>query len=54
MARNVRNLFLADRSYLQAAFDAVEDSYGSMERFFESELGISGEKRAKFQEKCLV
>lgn len=54
MARNVRNLFLADRSYLQAAFDAVEEAYGSMERFFEYELGISGEKRAKFQEKCLA
>ena len=54
MARNVRNLFLAGRSYLQAAFEAVEESYGSMERFFEYELGISGEKRAEFQEKCLA
>lgn len=54
LAENVRKMFMADSTYLQAAYDAIEESYGSVCQFFEQRLGIKEEQRAQFRSRCLI
>jgi protein-tyrosine phosphatase len=37
---DARPLFEARREYLQAAFDTIDDRYGSTDTYFEQGLGI--------------
>ena len=50
----VRQVFLADEKYLQAAFDAIEEQNGSTSAFFSKSLNISAAEKTRFQEKCLI
>ncbi len=45
-----RRLFLADESYLQAAYGAAEDLYGGFDAFLEQGLGLDAGVRAHMQE----
>lgn len=40
-----------DISFLEAVFDTLEAEYGSVERFLEERLGLSGERRCRLIEK---
>ena len=40
-------LMIVDRRYIDAAFDAIEDKYGSIDAFLEAEYGLTPEKRAE-------
>lgn len=53
-ARAVRQVFLADEKYLQAAFDAIEEHNGSITAFISKSLQISQAEKTRFQEKCLI
>ncbi len=53
-AEKVRNLFLADKSYLDAAFSAAERQWGSVDAFIERKLGITADAKQRFQEKVLL
>lgn len=53
-ARAVRQVFLADEKYLQAAFDAIEEQNGSITAFISKSLQISQAEKTQFQEKCLI
>lgn len=47
-------LFEAHESFLDSAFDAIEQNFGGIDSFIENELGISKEKRAELQNKYLT
>lgn len=53
-AQAVRKVFLADQTYLLAAFEAIERQSGSISAFFEERLNISSSEKKLFQEKCLI
>lgn len=40
-------LMIVDRRYIDAAFDAIEDKYGTVDAFLEAEYGLDAEKRAE-------
>ena len=40
-------LMIVDRRYINAAFDAIEDKYGTVDAFLEAEYGLTPEKRAE-------
>ena len=46
----LRRFFLADESYLQAAFNAIDERYGSPTAFYEQALGVDDAKRARMRE----
>jgi len=46
-------LMSAREDYLQAAFDAIDNRYGSKTVFLEQEFGLTTEKRQQLQENCL-
>lgn len=47
-ARNsARRFFQADASYLEAAYAAADERYGSFEAFLEQAVGIDGDKRGR-------
>ncbi|MBQ9042428.1 MAG: tyrosine-protein phosphatase [Eggerthellaceae bacterium] len=45
----MRHFFLADESYLRAAYDAIDDRFGSVDAFLEQALRIDAAKREKMQ-----
>ncbi len=47
-------LMSAREEYLQAAFDAMENRYGSKTTFLEREFGLTKEKREQLQAHCLT
>lgn len=47
-------LFEAHESFLDSAFDAIEQNFGGIDSFIENELGISKEKRTELQNKYLI
>ena len=46
----LRRFFLANESYLRAAYDAIDDHFGSVDAFLEQALHIDAEKRAEMRE----
>lgn len=38
---------VVDRRYINAAYDAIDEKYGSVEAFLEQEYGLTAEKRAE-------
>lgn len=52
-ASKVRGLFLADKGYLGAAIEAVEQSYGSMRAFVTDGLGVDEAEREAFKHAML-
>jgi len=52
-AVKIRSVFSADAEYLCAAFDAIKQEYGSVNKFIEKKLGISEETKEKMQKICL-
>ncbi len=40
-------LMVVDRRYINAAYDAIDEKYGSVEAFLEQEYGLTAEKRAE-------
>ena len=40
-------LMIVDRRYINAAFDAIEERYGTVDAFLEAEYGLDAEKRAE-------
>ena len=53
-AKQVEKLFLAEREYLQAAFDAIDEVHGGADSFFRNKLQISDEERKQFKERFLM
>ena len=49
LAKKVRGMFIADESYLDAALDAIDRKYGSIENFLKNELGITDIQRDKLK-----
>ncbi|WP_285397411.1 tyrosine-protein phosphatase [Lysinibacillus sp. fls2-241-R2A-57] len=47
-------LMSAREDYLQAAFDAMDNKYGSKTAFLEQEFGLTKEKREQLQTHCLT
>lgn len=54
LAEKVGSIFIADEEYLKAAFDEIEKRWGSVDGFFEAELGITPEMRLRLKEIALV
>jgi len=52
-ARAIRESFLAKREYLQAAFDAIDSSFGGMDGYLHGALGISEEDIEAFRDRML-
>lgn len=52
--KSIHIINAADPRYLQAAFDAVEQHYGSLDAFVRDCLGVSDEKRATLRERYLT
>lgn len=50
----VRALFEVDRAYLQEAFTAMEEHYGSVDNYFKEGLGIGAEERQRLREILLM
>lgn len=48
-AEALRHFFLADESYLRAAYDAIDDQFGSVNAFLEHALRIDAPKREEMQ-----
>ncbi|MEU3501637.1 tyrosine-protein phosphatase [Streptomyces hundungensis] len=46
-------LFDARSSYLHAAFDTIEETWGTTDRYFSEGLGLSGETRERLRERLL-
>ncbi len=40
-------LMIVDKRYIDAAYDAIEEKYGTVEAFLEAEYGLTSEKRAE-------
>ena len=51
MAQAVYRTMLAERDYLKAAFDAIEERWGTVTEFLSTRLGITKEKIAAFIDK---
>lgn len=49
----VKRIYTADRAYLDAAFSAARELYGSVDGFLREGLGISDDDKAAFKEKYL-
>ncbi|MBR5112346.1 MAG: tyrosine-protein phosphatase [Clostridia bacterium] len=49
MARKTYEVFLADEKYLNSAFDALTEKYGSFENFVKDGLKITNEEIADFK-----
>jgi protein-tyrosine phosphatase len=49
IADKLKDVFLADKSYLQSAIDGIQGKYGSFDSFVETQLGISAERKIAFQ-----
>ncbi len=49
----VRLLFMVDRSYAEAVFEAMEQQSGSVDIFLEKEMGLTEEKRQQLKQKYL-
>lgn len=47
-------LFEAHESFLDSAFNAIDENFGGIDSFIENELGISKEKRIELQNKYLA
>jgi len=50
LARKIRGLFLADKTYLDAALEAIERNYGSMRAFVTDGLHITEQEQRAFSE----
>ena len=48
-AETVRPLLSARRSYLQAAFDAIDEEYGSIDTYLSEALGVDGPRREQLR-----
>lgn len=53
-AAEMNFLFEADPRYLQAAWQAIDEKYGSMDAFLEQELGLNAQKQAELREMFAV
>jgi Protein tyrosine/serine phosphatase len=51
-ANSIRNIFTADRTYLEAAFDEICKNCGDLDVFIETQLGISTMDRERLKNKC--
>lgn len=49
----VRLLFMVDRAYAEAVFEAMEQESGSVDAFLEKEMGLTEEKRCLLKNKYL-
>ncbi len=45
-AKKIHSVFIADRRYIEAAFDEIEQKFGTLDRFFRDALGITDEMKA--------
>lgn len=45
----IRLLFMVDREYLKSVYAAIEEGWGSVEVFLESEMGLTPERREKLK-----
>lgn len=52
-AKLVRDMYKADRKFLEAAFKAIESKYGSVDNYIREVLGITDEERALFKQRFL-
>ena len=52
-AEKLRPLLVARRSYIEAAFDALESRYGSVERYLSDGLGIGDDILARLKDRLL-
>ena len=52
-AEYMRRLFLADRTYLEAALEQMDILYGGIDGFIHDGLKISDERMKAFRERCL-
>ena len=52
-ARKVKNYLLAEEQYIQASLSAVEEKYGSLERYFAEELKFTDEEVNRIKDKFL-
>ena len=46
-ASTIAPLMVVDRRYINAAYDAIDEKYGSIDAFLEQEYGLTAEKRAE-------
>ena len=52
-AHKIKNFLRAEEKFLQAAIDAIEETYGTMENFIQNGLNISSEEISSFKGKVL-
>lgn len=50
----ILSLFQAKPEYLEAAWTAIEENFGSMDAFLETQLGITSEIKTELQAKVFV
>ena len=48
-----KSMMAAKPEYLKAAFDAITEKYGSVDKFLEKEMGLTADKRSALQAKFL-
>ena len=49
----IRPLLSVRRDYLQAAFDAIEETHGSVDAYLRDALGVTDEKRERLRRNLL-
>lgn len=54
MAKSVREAYRAERAYLQSAFDAIDERYGSMDAFLKDRLGITDDMKDRLKQCSLT
>ncbi len=52
-ADSILPLFEAHEEFLNSSFDAINNEFGGIDNFLETELGITKEKREELRNKCL-
>lgn len=52
-AHKIKNFLRAEEKFIQAAIDAIEETYGSMDNFIQNGLNISNEEISTFKGKVL-
>lgn len=53
-AQKVREIYLAKPEFFFSAFDAIDSSFGSVDRFLKEALGISDETKEKMKKRYLI
>ena len=53
-AAKLRHVFLAEEEYLNAAYRAIDETYGSMETFVREALGVTAQQQAVFRDTMLA